>query len=294
MTRYIFTWLTITGMCTLIACSPAKDNRTGHEFMPDMVHAIGYEANLYDYYSYNRWGTEAEYKAFANPRFNVTGTVPRGQVSAADAQDMSARMTALSAFSGVGDGSFAYTPNGSVPYYYANTEPERARASREITANPFPITDASLTNGKELYTIYCAICHGVKGDGQGYLVRDEDPAAGIAAGVYPAAPANLLLDTFVLASPGRIYHAIMYGRNVMGSYADKLSFKERWDVIHYIRSIQAQSKKLEYSPINNTFNKEATPWSLAEASMKRGSTAPADTAAHGAIPSGGHGNMNQH
>jgi mono/diheme cytochrome c family protein len=294
MMKHTCTWLMIAVVCVLIACSPAKDNRTGHEFMPDMVHTIGYEANLYNYYSYNRWGTEAEYKVYASPRTSVSGTVARGEVSAAGAQDMNARMTAMGGFTGEGDGAFAYTPNGSVPYYYADTEQERQRASREITANPFPITDMGLTQGKELYNIYCGICHGEKGDGLGYLVRDEDPAKGIPAGVYPAAPANLLQDTFVLASAGRIYHAIMHGKNVMGSYADKLSYRERWDVIHYIRSLQAQSKKMEYSPISNTFNNEAAPWSVVEASMKKGVQAPADTTEHAGMPGGSHGNSKQH
>ena len=39
----------------------------------------------------------------------------------------------------------------------------------------------------------------------------------------------------------------MYGKNVMGSYKDKISYEERWQVIHYIRSLQAKDKKLEYS-----------------------------------------------
>lgn len=242
--------------------------------MPDMTHTIGYEANLYDYYYYNRWGTEAEYKKFASPRTTVPGTIARGEISLANAQDGAARMEAMSAFSGVGDGSVAMTPNGHVPYYYVDTEEDRAKATKEITTNPFPITDASLAHGKDLYVIYCGICHGVKGDGLGYLVREEDPAKGIVAGVYPAAPANFMLDTFVNSNVGRFYHGIMYGRNVMGSYADKLSYKERWEVIHYIRSLQAQAKKLEYSSKANTFNNEATPWATLEASMKKMEAAP--------------------
>jgi mono/diheme cytochrome c family protein len=234
-----------------------------------MVHTIGYEANLYDFYSYNRWGSEAEYKHYASPRTSVMGTVARGQISVANAGDNMGRLAAMNSFHGDETGTFALTPNGSVPYYYADTEEERARAITEITMNPFPITATGLEHGKELYNIYCGICHGTKADGLGYLVRDADPAKGIVAGIYPAAPANFLLDTFVNASVGRFYHSIMKGKNVMGSYADKLSYQERWDVIHYIRSLQAQSKKMEYSPLANTFNKEATPWSVIEATMKK-------------------------
>jgi len=259
-----------------------------------MTHTTGYEANLYDYYYYNRWGTEAEYKKFASPRTSVHGTVARGQIAVANAADGVAKMDAMAAFSGIAGGSMAMTPNGSVPYYYADTEEERIRATREITRNPFPITEAGLAHGKELYVIYCGICHGEKGDGLGYLVREEDPAKGIVAGVYPAAPANFMLDTFVNSSVGRLYHGIMYGKNVMGSYADKLSYQERWEVIHYIRSLQAQSKKAEYSAKANTFNSEATPWATVEASMKHSmAEVVADTAAHPAT-TGEQQHTNQH
>ncbi len=193
--------------------------------------------------------------------------------------DVDTRVSERDAFEGETDGSIAIPPNGSVPYYYGDTEAERARAIKEITTNPFPITTASLVHGKELFIIYCGICHGAKADGRGYLVRDEDPVKGIPAGVYPAAPANFMLDTFINSSPGRFYHAIMHGKNMMGSYADKLSYKERWEVIHYIRSLEAASKKLEYSPALNTLNHEATPWAVVEADMKKENTGmPGDSA----------------
>ena len=139
--------------------------------------------------------------------------------------------------------------NGHVPYYYPDTDEGRARAAAEIIQNPFPITAEGLERGKELYDIYCGICHGEKGDGNGYLVRED-------GGVYPAAPKNFLLDEFVTASNGRFYHAIMYGINVMGSYADKLSYEERWQVIHWIRALQAKDRKLKYDENENTLNPE--------------------------------------
>lgn len=261
----------------MVACSPADGNRTGHEFMPDMVHTIGYEANLYNYYYYNRWGTEEEYKSYAMPRLSVPGTVARGQITIANAADDASRMTSMEGFSGEGEGSVAFIPNGMVPYYYTDTEEERLRATREITRNPFPITEAGLEQGKELYDIYCGICHGESGNGLGYLVREDDPGKGIVAGVYPAAPANLLQDTFINASAGRIYHAIMFGKNVMAPYSDKLNYQERWEVIHYIRSLQAKEKKLEYTATVNSFNREATPWATLEPTMNKKMAAHPDT-----------------
>lgn len=281
MMRYTTALFVLIGGVLFSACSPAEGNRRGHEFMPDMVHPTGYEANLYDYYYYNRWGTEEEYKSYVMPRHSVPGTVPRGQISLANAIDENARMEVMKGFLGDVEGGIAITPNGRVPYYYADTEEDRQRATREITHNPFPISEAGLESGKALYNIYCGICHGPNGDGLGFLVREADPAKGVIAGVYPAAPANLMQDTFINASAGRLYHAIMYGRNVMGPYSDKLSYQERWEVIHYIRSLQAATKKLEYTAASNTFNNEAIPMSAIDISAKKLPTATTDTTAMG-------------
>lgn len=240
MKNYLYLSLMVAGLSLILACSPAGGNRTGHEFMPDMVHPVGYEANFYSYYYFNRWGTKEEYKKFATPRLPVKGTIARG-------------------YAGMAASAAGITPNGSVPYYYGDTEDERVRAAREIIANPFPITEKGLARGKQLYDINCGICHGEKADGGGYLARE--------GGKYPVAPANFKLDTFYNSTNGRFYHAIMYGKNMMGSYADKLSYEERWQVIHYIRSLQAKEKKLAYDEQVNTFTTADIPgskWAPAE------------------------------
>jgi mono/diheme cytochrome c family protein len=182
------------------------------------------------------------------PRDPVAGTIPRGYSGVHYAPTTTARNGVLSNLNGEGAIQAISVPiNGSVPYYYDNTEEERTRAMEEIIYNPYPISDEGIAKAKDLYNIYCGICHGEKGDGNGYLVRED-------GGVYPAAPANLLTDDFISASNGRYYHAIMYGKNVMGGYADKLSYEERWQVIHYIRSLQAKEKKLVYNEKENTLN----------------------------------------
>ena len=45
----------------------------------------------------------------------------------------------------------------------------------------------------------------------------------------------------------------------MGSYKDKISYEERWQVIHYIRSLQAKEKKLTYNQLENTLNEVDVP-----------------------------------
>ena len=207
------------------SCQKPGGDTPGSEFMPDMAHSIAYEANTYNYYYNNTWGSQDAYYEYAKPRVPVSGTVPRKK---------SSRISIPSS-------------TESSPYYYADTEEERTRATNELIDNPFDITDAGLSKGKELYNINCAICHGAKGDGNGYLVRDD-------GGVYPVQPAILINDEFTAASNGRFYHSIMYGKNLMGSYKDKLSYRERWEVIHYVRSLQAKEKKLVYDQFTNTLN----------------------------------------
>ena len=217
----------ILGIVVLVvllnACQQPGGESPGSEYMPDMAHSIAYEANYYNYYYNNTWGTEDEYYKYAMPRKPVPGTVP---------------------FSNAGHMSIP--TNGASMYNYGDTEEERTRAGNDIINNPHPITDAGLAKGKELYGYYCAVCHGDKGDGNGYLARD--------GGAYPVQPAILTSDAFIAASNGQMYHAIVYGKNLMGSYADKLSTDERWEVIHYIRALQAKEKKLVYNQMENTLN----------------------------------------
>lgn len=208
-------------ICLFTACQQPGKNSTGSEYMPDMAHSVAYEANYYTYYYHNTWGTEDEYYKMAGPRKPVKGSIARNAAGTNKA--------------------------GALSYAYADSDDERARAIADIIDNPYAITDAGLAEGKDLYNVMCGVCHGEKADGLGYLVRDD-------GGKYPAAPANLLLDEHITASNGRYYHAIMHGKNVMGSYKDKLSYEERWNVIHYIRSLQANEKKLEYNQMVNTLN----------------------------------------
>ena len=227
------------------ACSPAGGNSTGHEYMPDMAHSIAGEANKIDDYYLHTWNdksTRTLTQLYGTPRLPIKGTIPRGSVGLAATGFSDAEYKELTGQSNRG----ISTPiNGNVPYYYADSDEERIRATKEIAMNPLPITKENLAKGKELWTIYCGICHGEKCGGNGYLVRDD--------GKYPAQPANLLLDTFANGNNGRIYHAMMYGKNVMGNYADKLSYTERWQVIHYIRKCQADDKKLQYDENQNAF-----------------------------------------
>ncbi len=116
---------------------------------------------------------------------------------------------------------------GWKPYDYENTIEGKALATAELK-NPLAVTDKNLDQGKKLYTIYCGLCHGDKGDGQGILVKREK-FLGIPS--YADKGRNI--------TEGSIYHAMMYGLNSMGSHASQTSEKDRWQITMHVMDLKA-------------------------------------------------------
>ena len=67
------------------------------------------------------------------------------------------------------DGTVA---RGWEPYDYADTNEGYEDAKQNLLSR-IEKTDENISKGKELYNIYCAVCHGSKGDGQGILMKNE-------------------------------------------------------------------------------------------------------------------------
>ena len=128
------------------------------------------------------------------------------------------------------DGMSAQAPvegtiaRGKVPYDFPNTE-EGYQSAKDSLSSPIKATEANLKQGKYLFDMYCAICHGTKGDGQGTLVKREKFLG------VPNYKDRAITE-------GSIYHVIMYGRNIMGSHASQLKDKERWQVALYVEKLR--------------------------------------------------------
>ena len=119
---------------------------------------------------------------------------------------------------------------GFVPYEIPNT-PEGYIASKN-NVSPLAADQVDAEKGKELFTIYCAICHGSNLDGQGPIYTN---------GKFAAMPANLKDAKYLHKTIGQMYAAIKYGKNAMGSYASQLDIKQRWMIIAYIKKVQAEN-----------------------------------------------------
>ena len=114
---------------------------------------------------------------------------------------------------------------GFVPYEIPNT-PEGYALAKASLKSPLTAEDLNADKAKELYTVYCAICHGDKGDGKGNLVVKEKFLG------VPSYKDREITD-------GSIFHVVTYGLNSMGSHANQLSQEERWQVADYVLKLKA-------------------------------------------------------
>jgi mono/diheme cytochrome c family protein len=92
---------------------------------------------------------------------------------------------------------------------------------------PIVVTDAVLKNGQERYNIYCSVCHGQTGKGDGMVVQRG----------Y-LMPPNLS-DARLIDSPdGHLYDVIANGIRNMPAYGSKIPVADRWAIVTYIRALQ--------------------------------------------------------
>lgn len=115
---------------------------------------------------------------------------------------------------------------GFVPYEIPNTT-EGYEQAKATLKSPLSADMLKPEAGKELYGIYCAVCHGDKGDGKGILVKREKFLG------VPSYADRVITD-------GSIYHVVTYGLNSMGSHANQLTQEERWQVADYVLKLKSE------------------------------------------------------
>jgi mono/diheme cytochrome c family protein len=112
---------------------------------------------------------------------------------------------------------------------------------KDAESFPFPITADILTRGRERYDIFCAVCHGRVGDGQGMIVKRGFPV-----------PPSYHTDRLQKAPVGHFFDVITNGYGRMYSYSERIPVKDRWAIIAYIRALQlSQNANLSDLPPND-------------------------------------------
>ncbi|MFY9611085.1 MAG: cytochrome c [Blastocatellia bacterium] len=106
------------------------------------------------------------------------------------------------------------------------TTPHRHPAAQKLK-NPIPSDESSIAEGRKVYLRYCASCHGPSGKGDGSMA--------LAGGT----PSNLADETWDHgSSDGEIFVVIRDGTSSdMESYKDRLTEKQTWQLVNYIRSL---------------------------------------------------------
>src|SRR5205085_216703 len=105
---------------------------------------------------------------------------------------------------------------------------------------PIQVDEDALKRGRERFQIYCIVCHGATGEGDGMVVRRgfrkppsyyEDR---LQEGVSPAA---------------HFFDVITNGWGAMPSYAEQIPAEDRWKIIAYIRALQL-SRRLKLNDLS--------------------------------------------
>jgi hypothetical protein len=137
-------------------------------------------------------------------------------------------------------------------------------AGPQIYANEFPfeITKDHLKRGQERFTVYCAVCHGPLGNGQGkiwergYLTptsfhtqkvdpNEVDIKTALRLG-YSRGYALWGIDIPLRDAPvGYYFEVITKGFGGMPSYSAQIPPEDRWKIIAYVRVLQQSQRTPE-------------------------------------------------
>ncbi len=115
------------------------------------------------------------------------------------------------------------------------------------TTFPMPVSMAMMERGRERFNIFCAVCHGLLGDGgtssvtSARAIRREDK------GWVP--PLSLHVPSVRGQAAGEIFNTIANGIRTMPGYASQIPEADRWAIILYVRaSSEARSATIQDVP----------------------------------------------
>jgi len=109
----------------------------------------------------------------------------------------------------------------------------RTPAGEYTPSSPVSTTEALLLRGYERYEIFCSVCHGGTGDGQGIIMVGN---AGQGYGYVPAPTFHS--ESLRDAPDGYIYDVIANGVRNMPSYGHQIQVMDRWAIVAHVRALQ--------------------------------------------------------
>ena len=92
---------------------------------------------------------------------------------------------------------------------------------------PLPVTEDLIDRGEQRYKVFCIVCHGPVGSGDGMVVRRGF-----------SKPPTYHDDRLRNAPVGHFYDVITNGQGKMNGYASQIPPADRWAIVSYIRTLQ--------------------------------------------------------
>ena len=101
------------------------------------------------------------------------------------------------------------------------------RADKFVETYPLALDMALIDRGRERFNIYCAVCHGGAGMGNGITTK------------FGLVGVPNYHDERLRKMPvGEIYQTITNGKGQMSSYAAQVKPRDRWAIVAYVRALQ--------------------------------------------------------
>lgn len=92
---------------------------------------------------------------------------------------------------------------------------------------PVSVTKELIDRGEQRYKVFCIVCHGPVGNGDGMIVRRGF-----------SKPPTYNDDRLRNAPVGHFFNVITNGQGKMSSYASQIPAADRWAIVSYIRALQ--------------------------------------------------------
>ncbi len=196
--------LLLTAHCTLLTASCRRD-------MQDQPKAIAYRENAF-------------FRDGLSSRTLIPGTVPRGYLRADREFYLGKKTNSGTVATGqpVATQTVSATTSGA-PSTPVSLYPD------DVETFPIPITKKDLERGQERYDIFCSVCHGATGNGDGMIAR---------RGFNKPLPASYHQDRLRQAPVGHFFDAMTNGWGAMPAYASQIPVEDRWKIVAYIRALQ--------------------------------------------------------
>ena len=179
-----------------------------------LLSGCGVRFDMQDQPRYRAYKQSSWFKDGRGSRDPIEGTVARGQLH---------------------DNKAFYTGKVDNPNLNAQVQTTTDASGNTLVASfpndidefPVPVTKELVDRGQDRYNIYCIVCHGPVGNGDGMVVRRGFPQ-----------PPTYHDDRLRNAPVGHFFDVITNGWGKMNSYAYQVHPADRWAIAAYIRALQ--------------------------------------------------------